>query len=208
MALRPGASRMAHAFERLDVIFARRYLDALAAHRSGQQHSRCWSVAFRQASSWPLLIVQHLLLGINAHINLDLGIAAAETSPGADLPALRRDFNEINAVLREMLDDVQVRIAGVSPWFGVLDMIGMRTDEEIFTFGLNKSRDLAWKTALNLNQNPRVNWGTQIDVHDRAVTALAIPIYNPGLYLRAALLGARAREAADVSRVIEALSVA
>ena len=193
--------------ERLDVIFARRYLEALAAHRAGQQHSRCWNVAFLQAKSWPLLIVQHLLLGINAHINLDLAIAAAETSPGADLPALRKDFDEINAVLREMLDDVQIRIARVSPWLGVLDRLGCRTDEEIFTFGLNKSRDLAWKTALFLNQNPRANWQTQIDLHDRAVAALAVPIYNPGLYLRAALLGARAREAADVGIVIDALSV-
>ena len=165
-------------------------------------------MAFRQASSWPLLIVQHLLLGINAHINLDLGIAAAETSPGADLPALRRDFNEINGVLRGMLDDVQVRIAGVSPWFGVLDMIGMRTDEEIFTFGLNKSRELAWKTALNLNQNPRVNWSAQIDVHDRAVTALAIPIYNPGLSPARCAAGRAGKGSCDVSRVIEALSVA
>jgi hypothetical protein len=37
------------------------------------------------------LILQHLLLGINAHINLDLGIAAAEGTSAPKLPGLLRD---------------------------------------------------------------------------------------------------------------------
>jgi hypothetical protein len=45
--------------ERLDVIFASRYLHALTAYRAGQVHSQCWAVAFRLANTWPPLILQH-----------------------------------------------------------------------------------------------------------------------------------------------------
>lgn len=58
---------------------------------------------------WRPLILQHLLLGINAHINLDLGIAAAQTSPGDDLPDLRNDFVEINRVLVRQVDGIRER---------------------------------------------------------------------------------------------------
>jgi hypothetical protein len=193
--------------ERLDVIFAGRYLDALQQYRAGAPTTRSWSIAFRLANSWPLLILQHLLLGINAHINLDLAIAAAETAPGDELPSLRQDFNEVNTILGEMLDDVQDRLASVSPWLGLLDRIGARKDEEIFTFGLHRSRALSWQAALSLNQNAGALRAAQIDLHDRAVAALAVPIYNPGFFLRTALMGVRAREAKDVARVIDTLSL-
>src|SRR5690606_41399624 len=65
------------------------------------------------AETWSPLVLQHLLLGMNAHINLDLGIAAAETAPGTALPALKRDFDEITTLLGEMLDDVQDRIGRI-----------------------------------------------------------------------------------------------
>src|SRR3974377_2297500 len=62
--------------ERLDVNFAGRYLDAFAQFRSGQEPTLSWQIAFRAASWWHPIVVQHLLAGINAHINLDLGVPA------------------------------------------------------------------------------------------------------------------------------------
>ena len=202
-----GRFRDGARLERLDVIFANRYLDALQRYRAGEQPTRSWSIAFRQAGSWPLLILQHLLLGINAHINLDLAIAAVETAPGSELAALQPDFDEINTILGEMLDDVQDRLASVSPWLGVLDRLGARKDEEVFSFGLRKSRALSWQAAQSLNQNVGALRASQIDLHDRAVAALAVPIYRPGFFLRAVLMGVRARENMDVGQVIDALSL-
>jgi hypothetical protein len=204
--IRDGRFEDGDRMARLDVLFAGRYLDAVNAYQAGREPSRSWSTAFRRVNSWPLLIVQHLLLGINAHINLDLAIAAAETAPGSELPGLKKDFMAINAILGEMLDDVQDRITSVSPWMGVLDRVGARTDEEICSFCLGRSRDVAWNAAIALNEAPRSARPTQIDLHDRAVTALAIPIYNPGFYLRTALMGARLREANDPGRVIDVLT--
>jgi hypothetical protein len=62
-----------------------------------------------------------------------------------------------------MLDDVQDRVARVSPWLAVIDQLGCRTDEQIFTFGLDKARKLAWQAALDLNSRPRAVWPAHID---------------------------------------------
>ena len=68
--------------ERLDVLFAQRYLDAFSAYSAGSGTTRSWAVSFRANERRRSIILQYLLLGINAHINLDLGIAASETMGG------------------------------------------------------------------------------------------------------------------------------
>ena len=65
--------------EKLDVIFASRYLDALAAWKAGKPLTESWRLAFDASKQSNLLVLQHLLLGMSAHINLDLGIAAVDT---------------------------------------------------------------------------------------------------------------------------------
>ncbi len=191
--------------ERLDVVFAGRYLDALDAHRRGARTSRSWVAAFEAARSREPLILQHLLLGINAHINLDLGAAAAQTSPGSALPALRDDFMTINSVLGEMLDDVQDRIARVSPWMGILDRVGERTDEIVCGFCLERSRDLAWTSATRLAALRPADVPAELERIDRVVAALAVPIRRPGPLARSAMLAIRLREPNDVGRVLDAL---
>jgi hypothetical protein len=191
--------------ERLDVIFANRYLAALEAYQAGRRPTRSWLAAFDGAKA-NLLILQHLLLGINAHINLDLGVAAAETSPGADLAGLEHDFREISALLGEMLEDVQDRISRVSPWMGLLDWIGMRHDEVVFTFALGGSRDLAWNWAQRFATLDAARLPQEIDALDHVVATLADAIRKPHVWVRPVLLAIRLREPKDVGRVLEVLS--
>jgi len=103
--------------ERFDVIFANRYLDAFLTHCTGRFPTQSWRLAFESAADYWPIVLQHLLLGINAHINLDLGIAAAETMRNGDLGDLHDDFNKVNGVLASFVDDVQnehvsVRVSG------------------------------------------------------------------------------------------------
>jgi len=65
--------------ERLDVVFANRYLDAWEARKAGQPVTQAWAAVFETAGQGRKLLLQHLLLGMNAHINLDLGIAAVRS---------------------------------------------------------------------------------------------------------------------------------
>src|SRR5688500_2806352 len=120
--------------ELLDAVFANRYLTALRAYQRNERTSRCWKAAFDASEAKRLTIIQHLMLGMNAHINLDLGIAAAQVAPGASLSAMKHDFEEITKLLGEMLDDVQDRLKEVSPWMGLIDRIGGRSDEQVCSF--------------------------------------------------------------------------
>jgi len=192
--------------ERLDVIFANRYLDALDAYHAQRPTSRCWRAAFDAATRWPPLVLQHLLLGMNAHINLDLGIAAAETCPGTSLPEIERDFRQINRLLAEMIDDVQRRLARISPWMWLLDHVGQRADEALCGFCLSAGREVAWRAALRLATLSPDRRPAEIERLDGLATALARPIETPGPIVRAALLAVRAREPNDVARVLDTLA--
>lgn len=192
--------------ERLDVLFAKRYLEAVERYRVGEVPTRSWEVAFHGAESWSPVILQHLLLGINAHINLDLGIAAAETAPGSALAGLRRDFDEITSLLGEMLDDVQDGISRVSPWMWIVDAVGERRDEEAFSFVLARAREFAWRAAETLAAATPDQRFVEIAVLDRAVAAIGGRIRRPGLPVRMALMAVRAREPNDAAEVIDALA--
>jgi hypothetical protein len=91
--------------EKLDVIFANRYLTTFDQMQSGGDPTRCWDFSFRVTEQYWPIVLQHLLLGINAHINLDLGIAAVETVEtvgNEGLPDLHDDFNRINDLLFDL----------------------------------------------------------------------------------------------------------
>jgi hypothetical protein len=90
--------------ERLDVVFANRYLDAFDRYRRGEPTTASWRAAFDAGSRSRVVIMQHLLLGMNAHINLDLGIAAAEVAPGALLDPMERDFKRDQCRARNTRD--------------------------------------------------------------------------------------------------------
>ena len=192
--------------ERLDVNFAKRYLDALESYRRGEPSSLCWQASFRAAERWPPIVLQHLLLGINAHINLDLGVAAAETSPGDELSGLQKDFDGINQILCAMLDDVQNRLALVSPWMTLLDRAGCRTDEAIMNFSINRARLAAWRVALRLAPLEGEQREAEIRRLDRRVALLAQVIRYPPASIRLANFLVRLTESRDVSKIIDVLT--
>ena len=193
--------------ERLDVLFAERYFDALEARDADPGPTRSWTRAFAAADRWRPLVLQHLLLGMNAHINLDLGIAAVETVPPSGLPDLEADFMQINRLLRSMIEDVQRRLARISPWMGVLDRVGGGVDEAVSNFSLVRARDDAWAFAERLAALEQQQRTAAIEAKDRETARRADKILRPGgvLFLPV-LLCARLREGSDVSSVIEVLS--
>jgi hypothetical protein len=193
--------------ERLDVIFANRYLDALDRHWRGEKPTKSWLAAFQAAHIHSPIILQHLLLGMNAHINLDLAIAAVQTAPGAELPALKRDFYEITVLLDEMIDSVQERIDLVSPWFRILDRVGGRTDERICAFAIGEARDLAWRAAERLAALSPAEFEREATQHDEIVARLGQDIRSPGGLLGYGLRLIRVRERHPVRKVIDVLKL-
>ena len=191
--------------ERLDVIFACRYLDAINAYWQGKPTSASWDVAFKAASSRSPVILQRLLLGMNAHINFDLSIAAAKTSPGASLPALQRDFQEIMNLLNEMIDAMSDRIEKVSPIIRILDKMGGRTDEYLCGFGIKAARDIAWKAAERLAVADEQTFEQQLKIQDKIVAELGKRILRPGIWLSTGLFFISLSESQDVPKVMDTL---
>jgi hypothetical protein len=141
--------------ERFDVDFAMKYIRAFWRYRHDKSIPFAWQIAFNavgEESGREPIILQHVLLGMNAHINLDLGIAAAETAPGQEIQPLKNDFMIVNDLLEELIDEMQDRIGRVSPLMFLLDWIGERSDEDAINFSLRKARHFAWHVAVTLTQ--------------------------------------------------------
>ncbi len=141
--------------EKLDVFFANRYIEAYQNSTTNKPFTISWKNAFNAAKDGNLLIMQHLLLGINAHINLDLGIAVAETvGEDGDLTEFENDFNKINEILASMIADVERKIISVSPLFGLLDRFGKGREDKLVSFSINIARDGAWLFANEYHYSP------------------------------------------------------
>lgn len=191
--------------ERLDVIFARRYLNAFDSYHRGEPIPRSWRIAFETATRWRPIVLQHLLLGINAHINMDLGIAAATVAPGASLAGLRGDFDEINVVLGGLIAAVQAEISSVSPWINLVGAAAGDADDALVGFNLRVARKVAWDVANRLAPIDQAGWQPHLDAVDLQTALLARALATPPLVTSATLLVVRARETSATARVIDVL---
>lgn len=165
--------------ERLDVVFAERYFDAYHVHRRGGTPTGPWRYAFARAAEDGHLALQHLLLGVNAHIALDLGVSACATCGRGALQALEHDFFVINDILAEMVDRVQRDLNAVSPRLAALDRLGGRADERLAAAFLAHARRAAWRKALLYDAAPPNRRAPLLRRWDDQVTRVARRICPP-----------------------------
>jgi hypothetical protein len=136
--------------EQLDVIFANRYIQAWQLFKAGNIPTNSWQVAFAAKKKRRVLVLQHLLLGMNAHINLDLGIAAAELARQQSLPEVRKDFAAINGILAMLAGDVMGNLRKVSPLLSLMGLHQSRYNSILIQFSISNARDGAWCFAEEL----------------------------------------------------------
>ena len=189
--------------EVLDVLFAKRFIDAYELWKKGQKPTESWRLAFEASKTSGHLVLQHLFLGINAHINLDLGIAASETMEGKDLNGIKGDFDKINSVLAELVDGVKSNISKVSPVFGLLIPLAKGRDEMLLNFSIQLARDGAWKYAGEYHADP--DKAFQIQDRDKNIAALAKKLINPGKFLGFLIKIVAFAEWKSVSRTMDQL---
>ncbi len=191
--------------EGLDVAFANRYFQAFEQSQAGQIPTGSWQVAFAASTRWWPIVLQHLLLGMNAHINLDLGIAAARVCPGEAIRGLEGDFRRINEILVSMIDEVENRLAEVWPLLRILDRLAGRSEETVVGFSLRGARALAWTVATDLAALDDRAQASRIAELDRVVAALGQDILHPGILAGAAVRAVRLGERRPVAEVIDLL---
>ena len=132
--------------EKMDVIFANLYLDAYHDYRNHKEVSKSWEFAFIHKDE-PLTILQHILIGMSTHINLDLAIATSQSMVGEELSEIENDFNKVNDVLFNTTNELQERLGKVSPLLFLLDWAGKNSDEKVIDFSMRKAREQSWNGA-------------------------------------------------------------
>lgn len=192
--------------EKLDILFAQRYFDAYQTMKKGELPSKSWHAAFEAAKNDKLIVLQHLLLGINAHINLDLGIAAAKTCPGEKIQELEKDFDKINLIIASTAEEVQTELAQI--WFPLtyLQKISPKTEDAIINFSIKIARDSAWKVATNLASLPTEQHENFINSIDSQTEFIATKVLNPNLKENLICKAIRFFELKDSVKVMEILS--
>lgn len=189
--------------EKLDILFAKRFIDAYHDYHAGLPITQSWKTAFDAADSTKHLVLQHLLLGMNAHINLDLGIAAVETMKGKNLEDIQGDFNKINEVLGDLVDDVKLNMGTISPTFFRLIRFARGKEEILVNFSIKLARDGAWKFAKRFYtaKDPI----EAINTRDKAIRLLANGLVHPGLKLRLLIWIAGLSEWKSVPEIMDQL---
>ena len=191
--------------EKLDVVFAKRYIDAYYAWRNGQPVTTSWEKAFNLSENKNLLVIQHLLLGMNAHINLDLGIAAAEISSPSNIDKLEDDFKRINEILASMVDEVQQGLSSIWPFLRkILALLG-QIDNFLVDFSMQIAREGAWKFACNFVVQSQTARPGAIAARDEKVARKTNLITDPGRFVRFLFLIIRLTERGSVAEKIKKL---
>jgi hypothetical protein len=166
--------------EKLDVIFAKRYIDAYYARQKNEAVTKSWQKAFDISNNYWPIVLQHLLIGMNAHINLDLGIAAAEVSKNKNLDDLQDDFNRINDILSSLVNEVQNNLSEIWPTLKKILQKTNKADDFLVDFSMKLARDGAWKFAKTMSEKPENDIDNLLEERDAKVAEKAVLITNPG----------------------------
>ena len=191
--------------EKLDVIFANRYLEAYDQFSKNEKPTESWQIAFDKTSHYWPIVLQHLLWGMNAHINLDLGIAAAKVAPGEAIHGLKDDFDKINGLLASLVGEVEQELSKVWPTLKTILKLSGKIDDFLVNFSMKVARDEAWKFATELAFASTEEQAEMIAKKDQEVAHFAKFVNPPGIIPKVIFGIIRLGERGTVAEIIEVL---
>ncbi|TCI94394.1 DUF5995 family protein [Tenacibaculum sp. M341] len=192
--------------EKLDVIFAKRYITAYYEYQNQQTVTVSWLKAFELAEKfWPI-VLQHLLIGMNAHINLDLGIAAAEVSEGKPIENLKNDFDKINTILSSLVADIENDLSDIWPFLKKILKFTRKVDDFLVDFSMEIARDGAWDFAVKLANTKPSNVANVIQKRDESVAKIASLITDSGVIVSVIFGIIRLGERGSIAKKIQDLN--
>ena len=158
----------------LDVYFANRYLDALAAADGDSKVPRCWAPLFDARHDPRIAPLQFALAGMNAHIGHDLPMGVVETCQALGVvptegSGQHQDYNAINAILGQTeASTKQWLLTGA---IKELDHAVAPVDDAAAIWSIERARDAAWihaEVLWRLRSAPELTNG-YLDVLDSTV---------------------------------------
>lgn len=139
--------------------FADYYFDALDAYeRQSPDTPAVWKLVHDATGLSRTMILQDLLLGINAHINYDLVLTLVDMldADWSQLSETHRqeryaDHSHVNAVIGRTIDTVQDQVVELySPRLNLVDVVLGPMDEWVMSRMIAHWRDEVWKNAIIL----------------------------------------------------------
>lgn len=193
--------------EKLDVIFANRYLEAYDQYKGGKPCTQSWQLAFNAAAEWKPMVLHHLVAGMNAHIGLDLGIAAAIVAPGTAINSIQNDFNKINIILNGLMEEVKKDLFDMYPLSSLIaKWRRANLENELAAFSMQTARDAAWKVALDYAILTKAEeMGHYIVERDKKVAAFGKKVLSPGRLISAIMVVLRLFEFGSIASKIRRL---
>jgi len=137
--------------ERLDVVFANLYFDAVASGDTDPLAApSAWRPLFESRHQRGISSIQFALAGMNAHINRDLpaGIVAAylatDGAPG-QTSARHADFDRVNDLLETV--EAQIKVEFSTGLVGLVDSVAGDVDDAVAMWKVRAARETAWTNA-------------------------------------------------------------
>jgi hypothetical protein len=141
--------------------FADYYFDALACFDCGEEVPNAWRYVHDAATQDDLHVLQHLFLGVNAHINYDLVLTLYEILQPewdklseSDREKRYQDHLLVNTIIEETIDQVQDEVVEKhAPKMDLVDKLLGRLDEKLIAGLIRKWRKSVWTHTLLLLQS-------------------------------------------------------
>lgn len=119
---------------------------------------------------------------------------------GKDLYGMKKDFNQINAILNKLVDSVKTNISTVSPIFGWLIPLAKDKDEMALNFSIQLARD-GWQYSGEYHLAP--NKSLPIKNRDINISKHAEKLINPEKLLSFLVKIVSFAEWKSVSKIME-----
>lgn len=191
--------------EQLIVNFANYYLRAWHAYQQKQTCCNAWQQVFAACDQKSLIVLQHLILGINTHINLDLAKAAEQTSPGDAIYDLQSDFEKINDIIATLAQEVQTCLEKVWWPLKFLTDISNNRHKAVLNFSIDNARKASWANAVAISLVAGEPKAYHLKCMEDMVIALTKKIINPGMLTSFLLKPVYRMESKDVGSIIRML---
>lgn len=165
--------------QRLDVVFAGFYFNAIRDAIAGGDLAASWRALFEARFTTGIDRIQFALAGMNAHINHDLALALLKTNadigviPAPDSPE-RRDYEAVNELLNNLMPSVLNMLA--TDALGYLGQDAGKPGRILAYWNICRARDLAWDFANHLRILSGIAYDTALEMQDALSGALGCAI--------------------------------
>lgn len=139
--------------EEYQLEFANQYRRAFYDYEAGNYFDvpKVWRVAFDASKSGKTLIVQDILLGMNAHIDFDLAYTLRDVDIKNNRSAKYEDHNLVNNVLSGIVGDITAALTSIyGSNYAAIDLALGDIDDKLIGTGMIMAREQAWNNAVKL----------------------------------------------------------